>query len=70
MPELKLSKEKMKERGYRLSTSLNKNVSVKKYSKKGLEIKIENDIIWVNKDSQLHDIDLDELIYLEEIYLK
>ena len=34
------------------------------------EIKIENDLIWVNKDSQLHDIDLDELIYLEEIYLK
>jgi len=76
MPKLKVSDSKMRERGYviRKAETTTGKYKYKEYVNGLFKIAVlESDgvsepTIHTNNDHQKHDIDLDELEYLEEIY--
>ena len=74
MAKLKVSDSKMRERGYviRKAETTTGKIPYKEYVNGLFKISIlESDgviTIFTNNDEQKHDIDLDELEYLEEIY--
>ena len=74
MPKLKVSDSKMRERGYFMSFVSSPRGTTKTYRLDNFLITVclrsdgSCSSIITNNDVQKHDIDLDELEYLEEIY--
>ena len=66
MAKLKVSDAVMRTRGYRISSS--KDSKTYQSGEFILKIKPSEEQIWTNGELQVHDVDLEELKYLEDIY--